>query len=670
MPSHFTLRMQFGLHQNSDEISRQLLELVEQAPVDEIMFFFFAEELNEGHETLERIGEWIEHSRPYREALVRAGVKVCLNPWHSIMHSERGRTLKPGQNWQTMVDPTGSQAKAIICPLDPQWREYFETTLRLYAREDFHVIWIDDDIRLFGHSPLRWGGCFCPLHVAEFNRRNGLAATQEEIIAACTASGTPHPWRELWLDMWNATQTELVSRWRAIAEAGGKQLGLMSSDPEKHSAEGRRWNDWWRAIAGDQPVIHRPNYWWYRDMPGSELATSIARLDQYRTLHPPAVVPGPEIDCYPYGRWNKSFRQTGAQMALAHILGAATLNISLHDFMGNDVHSEPERAEFLREWRPVCDWLADEFPLGMRSYGIGIPWSENASRLIRTDGSDDWESLVCPSRGWASWLGACGHSFMMRPSDAINVLSGSQCWSFSDEELMKWLAQGVLLDGPAADILVQRGYGHLIGMQNSRFINQGDAVYSIEQCLDPDFSLKTGAQMSANRGGFTARWLQGDLLPGARIVSDLRGPTQVIKGHGEIIFENEQGGRVAIVPWDASKPVMMNTMRAAQISKTMHFLDPAHTYGLATGHPWLTTQLLIAHNDTNGRQRWRAIVWNASPDEVETFSLQLPAAMPTDCNAVQVTARGQFHDATLDGRTVRLSRPLNQWEFVAFVATS
>ena len=62
-----------------------------------------------------------------------------------------------------MVDPNGKVASAVICFLDPQWRKYYFETLRMYALEGFRVVWIDDDIRYHNHTPLDWGGCFCPL---------------------------------------------------------------------------------------------------------------------------------------------------------------------------------------------------------------------------------------------------------------------------------------------------------------------------------------------------------------------------------------------------------------------------------------------------------------------------------------------------------------------------
>ena len=71
---------------------------MQEAPVDEIMFFYFAEEQNDGHDTLEEIQQWIDRSRPYRLALKEADVITSLNPWHSVLHCDR-----PLFQWEVVV---------------------------------------------------------------------------------------------------------------------------------------------------------------------------------------------------------------------------------------------------------------------------------------------------------------------------------------------------------------------------------------------------------------------------------------------------------------------------------------------------------------------------------------------------------------------------------------
>ena len=658
--------MQFGPHQDAERITRQLLALVEQAPVDEIMFFYFAEEMNDGHETLERIDEWIEHSRPYREALAAKGVLVSLNPWHSILHCDRGRRLKPGQAWQPMVDTHGRETAACVCPLDTNWRQYFAETLRRYALEGFRVIWIDEDIRLHNHEPLDWGGCFCPLHVTAFNERAGTSATRDEIVTACLAPGDPHPWREAWMDMWDETQCELVASWRRCVESEGAKLGLMTSSHEQHAAEGRRWANWWRAIADDGVPVVRPHFWSYGSVLGHRLPSSIALLDQSRSTFPEKIEFGPEVECFPYGAWNNSFRHVGARMALAQTMGATNLNISLLDFMGNDPEDEPERAAFLKRWRPVCDLIADEFSPNMQLVGVGVPWSEELGRRIHTDtqsGSDSWQALVGPSRRWANWLGGIGVSFSMRPSSAVNALSGAEVWGFDEDTLKQWLSRGILLDGAAAAVLVERGLGEYIGVRSAQFIQQNEVAYSVEQSLDADFGLREGAQMSVNWHPYAHQLFQGDLHESARIVSDLRTARQEAVGHGLVLFENDLGGRVAIVPWTADELVSMaiNIQRSTQLRKVLAWLDPDHQRGMVSGAPWLIPQFL-----TDG-SAWHGVIWNGNEDPVERIEIELPAGMPPPARVLQVTGHGDVLPAALNDGAIALDRPLQQWEFVVLL---
>ncbi|NLF38394.1 hypothetical protein GX586_03050 [bacterium] len=663
MPSHFTLRMQFGPHEDPKDITRQLDQLVRAAPVDEIMLFCFAEEQNDGHDTLERVKLWLDRSRPYRDALWRAGVQVSLNPWHSMLHCDRGRSLKPGQEWQRMVDPTGREARAVVCPLDPAWQEYYRAVLGLFARERFRVVWIDDDIRYHNHGPLEWGGCFCPLHVAAFNERNGTNASREELVHACLASGAPHPWRAQWFDFWQETICALLDEWRGIIEGGGAKMGLMSSAMESHAAEGRRWAQWWQAFGGGNPPVHRPHFWGYSDAMGSMLIHGIASLDQNRSIQPAELESGPEIENFTYGQWNKSFRQTFAQMAVAHILGSTNLNISLYDFMGNRPDDEPERAAFLTRVRPAMDWLADMFPMTMRSVGAGVPWSEEMGRTMRTPRGSTWFELTCPPRGWAYWLGAAGIAFSARAQQAVNALAGPLAWSFPDEQINEWLAAGLLLDGPAAEILVKRGFGAMIGVEAARQVLQEEVLYSMEHCLDPRFALRVGAQMSVNDRPHTRALLQGALAGGAVMLTDLRDPLQRVVGHGAFIFENRLGGRVAVVPWNASAGATpeMNVHRAAQLRRVVQWLARGGSVGWAEGGAWLVPQFL-----TDG-SAWRAAVWNAGPDEIGTFTVHLPDGMPRLRMGWHCTPAGTREPAAIDGGVIRTVRPVHQWDVVVLV---
>ena len=672
MPTRYTLRMQFSPEEDADPVTDELLRLVKAAHVDEIMFFYFAEELNDGHDPLERIQEWNDRSRPYRHALTEAGVAVSLNPWHSLLHTDRHRHLRAGQNWQTMVDPNGLAAEACVCPLDEDWRRYFEQTLHMYGRERFRVVWLDDDIRLHNHAPLEWGGCFCPLHLAELEKRKGIHTTREELVRRCTAPGQPHPWRDAWLDMWDETQTELITHWRDVLGEYGVELGLMTSAPEHHAAEGRRWVRWWKAIGGDRPPVHRPHFWPYCDICPDHLSGSIALLDQNRRLQPAEVENGPELDLgFSSFPWHRSYRQVAAEISLALVHGANNLNITAHEMIGNQPSDAPDVAEFLDRWRPTFDWLADTFPMTLKQVGVGLPWSQDMARRVRTGASGRWESLLCPTRGWASWLGPAGHAFAMHPSPQVNALAGPIAWVFSDDQLRDWLSRGMLLDGEAAHILLERGFGEMIGVRGARMITQQDALYTIECCTDTDFGLRVGGRMNVDERPHAACMFQAELADGARAVSELVNPKLQRVGHGLVVFENASGGRVAIVPWSvhggahgdvvrqtSGVHVEMTTNRNRQLMKTLAWLDRGGDHGRVEGGAWLIPQFL-----TDG-MGWRGVIWNAGPDAVEQCTVHRPAAMPSPQCVTQIDAAGRRTDAELKGDLLRLPQPMHQWEFV------
>ena len=80
-----------------------------------------------------------------------------------------------------------------------------------------------------------------------------------------------------------------------------------------------------------------------------------------------------------------------------------------------------------------------------------------------------------------------------------------------------------------------------------------------------------------------------------RFISDLRGPTQQIVGQGAFVYENTLGGRVAVVPWDASVDTtpMMDIHRATQIRRIVAWLAAAGSVGWVDGGPWLVPQFLV-----------------------------------------------------------------------------
>jgi hypothetical protein len=76
---------------------------------------------------------------------------------------------------------------------------------------------------------------------------------------------------------------------------------------------------------------------------------------------------------------------------------------------------------------------------------------------------------------------------------------------------------------------------------------------------------------------------------------------------------------------------MMDAYRAEQLRALVRWLARDAETGSVSGGAWLIPQILAPSPAGRGRgvrETWRAVVWNASPDELDSFTLRRPAAMP------------------------------------------
>jgi len=435
----------------------------------------------------------------------------------------------------------------------------------------------------------------------------------------------------------------------------------MSSHADAHAMEGRCWQDWWQALAGDAPPIHRPNFGAYHDLIAPALADFIARMDQNRRLEPAGTEVGPEID-HCIGRWAMSDQQAAAQLCLAQVFGATNLNVTKHSYIGNRLSDDPTRADFLRQWKPTLNWLGEHFPPTLQSQGVGIVWREDSSRRIRLAGdADDWNALNCPSLGWVDWLAAVGLAWQCGDSQHVNALAGPMAWAIDDDDLLSMLKGGLLLDGEAANILDARGMGDHIGLTETRIATLDDSLHSIEQFNNEAFALRVGSQASMTVSPTMGTVVRGRPHPNAIEASSLADPHGRRVGHGVIVYENALGGRTGIVPYMANGRMDMYVQRAVNLRKVVQFLACGRTTGQVIADERLVVQFL------NDRKIFRTVVWNAGADPCASFEVIAPEGWASLGEAFHMTDTAEIipiqHDA---GRFV-LDRPVRQWERIVIL---
>ncbi len=63
-------------------------------------------------------------------------------------------------------------------------------------------------------------------------------------------------------------------------------------------------------------------------------------------------------------------------------------------------------------------------------------------------------------------------------------------------------------------------------------------------------------------------------------------------------------------------------------------------------------------------REWRAVIWNACPDELDSFTLHRPVAMPQPTKAWHLLPSGARLPVAIHGDRFLLTQPLRQWELV------
>ena len=123
-----------------------------------------------------------EYAKLFREN----GIKVSLQLSNTIGHGEymsakdcSGLVYKDSPVGN-IVDENGTKANYAFCFRDPVFIEYIKQTTLEYACIEPDKLWLDDDLRLFGHAPAQLT-CFCDNCIKKYNEQYSLNLTREQI---------------------------------------------------------------------------------------------------------------------------------------------------------------------------------------------------------------------------------------------------------------------------------------------------------------------------------------------------------------------------------------------------------------------------------------------------------------------------------------------------------
>ncbi len=621
-PVRYGLRFQILPDARAAARARELIAFCRRCRIPAVHLFMNAEEWNRGHMTEPEIRRHLALFRRLLPRLRAAGLSVHLNPWCTTLHTGRGRRLRAGQAFARMVSPTGRVAPAVASFACPHWRRYLAGLYGRMAALGFETLWVEDDFRYHNHGDLDWGGDFSPAMLRRFAAAVGRPVTREELVRAVLRPGRPHPWRARWLALWRACQEETAAALRdAVAAANPRaQLGLMSSMPETHAAEGRDWTGLFRALAIGGRAVHRPTFACYSENPARPtLADSVMALDIQKRLRPNWVEAHPEVENYTFGRFHKSNTLTFAQMALAKIMGSEGLLLDLHPMTGNGVFEEQGIADLLRAAYPALAWLGERFPRALAVQGAGVPFRPDAPLAVRLPPGARYDDLVCSSRAAGHLLAQAGVACCMAEAPGVNLLWGRAAWSYGAADLRRLLSGGLWLDAEAAAILARRGFGRALGVRLGRWLERDRSLYAVERALSPRSGQRPGFCASVNH---FRRLLALEAAPGAEAWTAIEDCMGRRVGAGLTVSRNAWGGRVAVsaVPLNAQPGAWnMTFQRQALVQRLVRRLAGRRPPVMVAGAPH------VLPLDLRRERLRRVVLLNLWPDPARV-EVRVPGA--------------------------------------------
>lgn len=488
------LRVQIYPGWYEDERIASIVRFCTEYGVQNVMFFINAEDYNLGHITEEEARPWLDTIKRAKRALNAAGVSVSINHWNTTLHLDRGRKLKPGQNWQTMVDHKGNRCEACVCMLDPDWQAYYLSLVGHIIREiEPEVFWIEDDFRLHNHAPLEYGGCFCPHHMRAYNARLGTDYTREAFVAKVFAPGPLNRERRAWLDVQRETMRDLAEKIADYIRGLGKgtTIGLMSSLPQIHALEARDWQGIMNAFGKAGRKIDRMHLPCYEEMQAPKQYyyhfNNISMLT--RALLPDDTFVYPELENIAFSTVAKDPAFVRFQLESSAPLLPDGMTYDIFDFVGNGA---PDYFGYGPELAASTAYMQGIKDLGLRfssAEGILVPVDEYAAYKRDVRGDDPHGDLTPWEVNCAGYLATMGINYRFDTAKEFHgriiALFGQSVRNFSVSQLRALFADNfVYLDGGAVLELFRLGLADLIGAESAERMPADRNLQSFEQVSD------------------------------------------------------------------------------------------------------------------------------------------------------------------------------------------
>ncbi len=446
-------------------------------------------------------------------------------------------TVKSGPGFTPMVREDGTPHPFANCPLDESFAETLSKDIAAFAavaHPDF--IYLEDDFSISAAN-----GCFCESHLRAFAKRQGRRYEREELLAIFKKD-TPEA-LALHRDFQALKKETLVSlakRIRAEVDAlcpeipiGIMQSGASDRDGDFTEAVAR-------ALAGENHTPFTRLYGtFYCGFESKQLPKTMHHPLYFAQHLPEDILCYHESDTYPHTRFFTSAKQMKALLGAAYsygMVGSVYFAQQIfdrpfeEDAFGKLYAAERKRLQTVSRLATECRPVGIEIGYDPFYYMQAVPY-------------------------FAECIGRFGIPFATTEA-SVATLDAKQAKYADHETLMRYLGKGLLLDGEAAKILCERGYGEYLGVSVG-----ADILESKPSLLYDLGALEVITEEFAEEGEGCEMWCahaycpvgNGKWMQIEKTNAATRTVTEGIDFRGNMLmptmtyFENALGGRICVM---------------------------------------------------------------------------------------------------------------------------
>lgn len=438
-------------------------------------------------------------------------------------------TIRIGKGkFQNIIKGDGSIAAEACCPLDLDYRETFGNRVAAVVRIALpFMVNFEDDYHLSG-------GCFCPLHLEEFGRRQNRNYDREELQSLLSA-GTEESYRlqRAWAKLKKDSLTGLATTIREKVDVIAPETRLCLCQSGASERDGNFTEAVTSALAGNtRPIVRVHGSSYLSDHP-LDIPRHIFNVLYQRQHLPSNFELIHESDSFPHTRFFMSSSKLKSLMIAAFAYGVDGSLFYANQYLENPLEEVGYREMFIKESR--------RFSALKSSVKEGNVEGCEIFRIPNT------------SYNWTNVMGRLGIPYTSKGGN-VKLVSGNIVQQMDEDEIRELFKGGVFLDGHAARLLCKKGYGNLIGVNVS---GREDAVLPpfYEGVRDPEKYNNLDNRLMYNYVWAFAKsnrdaFYQLEALEGTEVVTEFLNSRNEPSYPAMTRYENQLGGRVAVMAFN------------------------------------------------------------------------------------------------------------------------